>query len=95
MMLLWGYVIRDQRFKLKSNALYDESGNVDCKTDLPEDGICTIQEWKVKTSLYDLIEDQTEQVDLLEDGGQGLELWQYLRMSLLRIHQNEILNSVK
>lgn len=90
----WGYAIRDNRFKLKSDAVYDESGNVECKVSLPEDGICTTQEWKVKTSLYDLIEDPTEQMDLLEDGGQGLELWQYLRMSLLRIHQDKIFDSV-
>jgi arylsulfatase A-like enzyme len=91
----WGYAIRDYRYKLMSEALYDETGAVQCTVELPPGEVCETWNWEAVSRLYDLLEDPTEQVDLLADGEAQLPFPLFARLTLLRLEQALIFHSFK
>ncbi len=91
----WGYTVRDYRYKLKSNALFDEQGNVLCKTDVTGDEICATRDWQTEVSMYDLQRDPTEQHDLLGQDVDALSFWPRLRYWFLRYYQTRVFHSIK
>jgi len=89
----WGYAIRDDRYKLKSDAVYEPTGTVECALELPPGKVCRIWGWGTESSFYDLLNDPTEQENLLANGEEELSSRGRARLNWLRLQEQWLLES--